>query len=86
MLDPLNKPYDLRSGSRADQPKVNTTSCGPNTFTYQAAKLWNILPSHIKEADFIFKFKSLLSKWHGSECHCDSCDLCNIYDVQMVSY
>ena len=42
LLDPLNKPYDLRDGSRAEQPKVNTTSCGLNTFTYQAAKLWNI--------------------------------------------
>ena len=81
MLDPLNKPYDLRGGSRAEQPKVNTTSCGLNTFTYQAAKLWNILPSHIKEADSIFQFKSLLSKWNGPECHCDCCDLCNTYNV-----
>ena len=81
MLDPLNKPYDLRGGSRAEQPKVNTTSCGLNTFTYQAAKLWNILPSHIKEADSIFEFKSLLSKWNGPECHCDCCDLCNTYNV-----
>ena len=81
MLDPLNKPYDLRGGSRAEQPKVNTTSCGLNTFTYQVAKLWNILPSHIKEADSIFKFKSLLSKWNGPECHwCDilTIDNCHV--------
>ena len=70
MLDPLNKPYDLRGGSR-----------GLNTFTYQAAKLWNILPSHIKEADSIFEFKSLLSNWNGPEYHCDCCDLCNTYNV-----
>ena len=54
MLDPLNKPYDFRGGSRAEQPKVNTTFCGLNTFNHQAAKLWNILPLHIKEADTIF--------------------------------
>ena len=36
-LDPLNKLYDLRGGSRAEQPKVNTTSCGLNIFTYQTA-------------------------------------------------
>ena len=81
MLDPLNKPYDLRGGSRAEQPKVNTASCGLNTFTYQAAKLWNILPSHIKEADSIFEFKSFLSKWNGPECHCDCCDYGNTYNV-----
>ena len=86
MLDPLNKPYDLRGSSRAEQSNVNTTSCGLNTFTYQAAKLWNILPSHIKEADSIYEFKSLLSKCNGPECHCDCCDLCNTYNVQMVSY
>ena len=28
MLNPLIKPYNLRSGPRAEQPKVNTTSCG----------------------------------------------------------
>ena len=58
MLDPLNKTYDLRGGSRAEQPKVNTMSSGLNTFSYQAAKLWNVLPTHIKEADFIFEFES----------------------------
>ena len=79
-MDPLNKPYDLRGGSRAEQPKVNTPSCGLNTFTYQAAKLWNILPSHIKEADSMFEFKSLLSKWNGPEYHCECCDLCNTYN------
>ena len=28
MLDALTKPYNLRGGSRAEQPTVNTTSCG----------------------------------------------------------
>ena len=46
MLDSLNKLYDLRGGCRAEQPKVNATPCGLNTFTYPAAILWNILPSH----------------------------------------
>ena len=59
MLDPLNIPYHLRGGSRAEQPEVNTTACGLNTFTYQAAKLLNILPKHIKEANSIVDFKSL---------------------------
>ena len=37
---------------------MNATSYGLNTLTYQAAKLWNILPSYIKEASAIFEFKS----------------------------
>ena len=46
---PLIKPHDLTGGSRAEQPKVNTASCGLNTFTHRAAKLWNTLPSHKKK-------------------------------------
>ena len=42
MLNPSIAPFNLRGGSRAEQPTVNTTSCGLNTFSYQAAKLWII--------------------------------------------
>ena len=67
MLNPLIKPYNLRGGPRAEQPKVNTTSCGLHSFKYQIAKLWNEMPSHIKEATSLYNFKSLLSKWAGPE-------------------
>ena len=81
MLNPLIKPYNLRGGPHAEQPKVNTTSCGLNSFTYQVAKLWNEIPSSIKDANSLLHFKSLLSKWAGPECHCGSCILCKVYDV-----
>ena len=58
MLNPLIKPYNLRGGLRAEQPKVNTTSCGLHSFTYQVAKLWNEMPSYIKEATSLHNFKS----------------------------
>ena len=48
MLNLLTRPHDLRRGSGAEQMKVNTASCGPNSFTCPAAKLWNISPSHVK--------------------------------------
>ena len=62
-------------------PKVNTTSCGLHSFKYQIAKLWNEMPSHIKEATSLYNLKSLLSKWTGPECNCGSCVLCKVYDV-----
>ena len=83
MLNPLIKPYNLRGGPRAEQPKVNTTSCGLHSFKCQIAKLWNEMPSHIKEATSLYKCKSLLSKWAGPECTCGSCVLCKVYDVQV---
>ena len=81
MLNPLIKPYNLRGGPHAEQPRVNTTSCGLNSFTYQVAKLWNEIPSSIKDDNSLLHFKSLLSKWAGPECHCGSCILCKVYDV-----
>ena len=81
MLNPSITPYNLRGGSRAEQPKVNTTSCRLNTFSYQAAKLWNNLPSFIKEATSVTEFKSLLSKWPGPKCQCGYCVLCRIYNI-----
>ena len=81
MLNPSITPYNLRGGSRAEQPKVNTTSCGLNTFSYQAAKLWNNLPSFIKEATSVTEFKSLVSKWPGPKCQCGYCVLCRIYTI-----
>ena len=81
MLNPQIKPYDLRGGPRAEQLKVNTTSCGLYSFTYQVAKLWNEMPSSIKEATSLLHFKSLLSSWTGPECHCGCCILCKTYDV-----
>ena len=34
MFDSVDKPYKFRGGSLAEQPKVNTTYSGLNTFTY----------------------------------------------------
>ena len=81
MFDSVDKPYNLRGGSLAEQPKVNTTSSGLNTFTYQAAKIWNSLPSHYKEASSLFDFKQRILKWPGPDCQCGYCALCRSYDV-----
>ena len=81
MINLSIKAYNLRGGSPVEQPKVNTTSCGLNTFSYQAAKFWNNLPSFIKEATSVAEFKSFLPKWTGPKCQCGYCVLCQIYNI-----
>ena len=81
MFDSVDKPYNLRGVPLAEQPKVKTTSSGLNTFTYQAAKIWNSLPSHYKEASSLSDFKQHILKWPGPDCQCGCCALCRSYDV-----
>ena len=83
MFDSVDKPYNLRGAPLAEQPKVNTHS-GLNTFTYQAAKIWNSLPSQLKEAFSLFDFKQRILKWPGHVCQCGCCVLCHSYDVWFI--
>ena len=55
--------YDLRDQSRLEQPKFNTKTFGYRSFKYLGAKLWNLLPSHLKIIDDLHVFKSNLHKW-----------------------
>ena len=54
MLNPLIKPYNFRGRPNAEELKINTTSCRVNSVMYQVAKLWNEMPSFIKEGNSLF--------------------------------
>ena len=47
--------YDMRDNDLLIQPKVKSTKNGLNSFSYQGAKLWNMLPIDIKTSPFISK-------------------------------
>ena len=55
--------YELRNRSRLLQPKFNTYRYGYNSFRYLGSKLWNSLPSHLKNIDDIFDFRREIYKW-----------------------
>ena len=69
--------YDTRGGVMLTQPKVNTSANGLNSLRYQGAKIWNSLPTELKECESEFEFKQLLQSWNGPKCSCMSCPLCN---------
>lgn len=57
-----NCAYNLRGvGSRLDQPAPNTSS-KHRSFSYIACRLWNNLPSHVREATNLKNFLSQLKK------------------------
>ena len=58
----------LRSSSKSllSPPSVCTKSYGNRSFQSSSAFLWNSLPSHVKEAQSLSQFKTLLKSHHFS--------------------
>ena len=66
MFISVNKPYNLRGVPLAEQPKVNTTYSGLNTYTYQIAKIWNSITFHLEGAFYLSSFPTLSNVyWNG---------------------
>ena len=57
--------YDFRDPLKLELSKFRTTSFGYKSFSYYGAKLWNSLPTEIKNVDSLSKFKENISRW----CH-----------------
>ena len=56
--------YSTRLASRGDLflERKNTFRIGIRSIEYNGARLWNMIPSHIKEASFPLVFKNNLKK------------------------
>ena len=76
-----NKPYDTRSGSTISQNRVKTIKYGIQSFAYQGAKCWNLLPANIKEIEDLNEFRRNVSQWNGPICHCGCCVACTIKEL-----
>ena len=74
-------PYATRGGTKLIQPKVNTTRNGLKSFRYQGAKIWNELPTSIKNTEDVSEFKYRLNEWPGPVCKCGSCDMCKFKNI-----
>ena len=65
--------YNFRYTNLLDMPRPKITRYGMNSFRFQAAKLWNLLPEEaIKTTDFN-SFKSFIKGWSGTQCSCALC-------------
>ena len=78
MFDCNEHSYNTRSHISLEQPKVTSVKNGLNTFRYQGAKYWNLLPKHITQAENLQNFKLMISQWTGPECSCGFCILCSL--------
>ena len=55
--------YDLTKQTDFARSFVNTSCFGLNSLRYSASKVWNIVPSDIKNASNLHIFKNKIRKW-----------------------
>ena len=69
--------YNFRYKLTAEIPRPRTTRYGKNSFSYQAATLWNSLPNEARNFSTFDQYKNFISTWCFTEnCRCSSCRLC----------
>ena len=68
-----NVNYNLRSGSQFTQPSVKTVWNGLETISYLGPKVWNMVPTEIKQKPSLPAFKREIKKWIPKNCPCRIC-------------
>ena len=77
-----NKPHDTCSGSTISQNHAKTIKYGCiQSFAYQGAKCWKLLPPNIKEIKDLNEFRRHVSQWNGPICHRGCCVACTIKEL-----
>ena len=68
-----NNNYNLRSGTHLSRPIVHTTHYGTEPITKLEAKIWELVPQNIKEANSLSSFKNKVKKWIPQNYPCHPC-------------
>ena len=55
--------YEMRDNEKLILPNYNTVGYGKNSMRYYGAKLWNNIPTSIKNCSSLNTFKSAVNKW-----------------------
>ena len=65
--------YNLRSGTHPSRRILHTTHYGTEPIKDLGAKIWELVPQNIKEANSLFSFKIKVEKWIPKKCRCRLC-------------
>ena len=65
--------YNLRTINEFELPKVRTSNFGTESLSYLGPKLWETVPSLIRDLDSLESFKKNIKKWIPENCPCRLC-------------
>ena len=75
-------PYNLRQNSQFSRPRINTVYHGTESISNLGPKIWDLVPSNLKEISELDKFKKAIKQWKPEDC---PCRLCKVF-VQNVGF
>ena len=75
-----NNNYNLRSGMHLSTANVHSTKYGTEPIGYLGAKIWDLVPAHMKDLNTLSRFKNQIKKWIPKDC---PCRLCKVYVAQV---
>ena len=74
--------YYMRNYSCFAMSRAKTVNHGLESLSYIGSKLWDSIPSHMKEIDSVNEFKRVIKTWKPDLC---SSRLCKVY-LQSTGY
>ena len=75
-----NNTYNLRSGMHLSRVNVHSTQYGTESIGNLGAKIWNLVPVHMKDLKALSTFKNQIKKSIPKDC---PCRLCKVYLAQV---
>ena len=75
-----NNTYNLRSGMHLSRVNVHSTQYGTESIGYLGAKIWDLVPVHMKDLKTLSTFKNQIKNWIPKDC---PCCLCKVYVAQV---
>ena len=75
-----NNTYNFRSVTHLSRVNVHSIQYGTESTGNLGAKIWNLIPAHMKDLKILSTFKDQIKKWIPKDC---LCRLCKVYVTQV---
>ena len=76
LFPPKMGPYDLRYDNSFKRRRVTSVWHGTESVAYLGSKIWDLVPSEIKESESLNAFKFNIKRWVHERCPCRICKIC----------
>ena len=73
IFDKRNNVYDIRNPSEFARPNVRSVFNGTESISFLGPKIWDIVPSELKQLETVNAFKREIKKWKPENCPCRLC-------------